>query len=136
MKYTDFPGFVIEVLDELAHEEETQSIWLIGSRANDLERPDSDWDFIAFVSDKVTERRVRNKNVDIVRVDRDGYCLLEGQDLSMRNSFENWRWVETEPGLATYLVRKTPDVGEGEAFDMEDVEYLQLRSINVWQRNA
>ena len=79
MKNTDFPEFVTEVLEELIDERETQSIWFIGSRANGRERPDSDWDFIAFVSNDVNERSTRNKNVDIIRVDRNGVYLEPAQ---------------------------------------------------------
>lgn len=136
MKNTDFPAFVTEVLKELIDEKETQSIWFIGSRANGRERPDSDWDFIVFVSDAVNKRSTRNKNVDIIRVDRNGVYLLEGQNLSMSNSFKIWHWCETEQGLASYTFRETPRVEAGEAFDMEDVKYIKLQGINVWQRNA
>jgi hypothetical protein len=136
MTYPTFPPFVVDVLDELKSEPETQSIWFIGSRANNRERSDSDWDFIAFVKDNVREISVRHQNVDIIRVDLEGNYLLEGQRISMRSSFENWRWVEAESGIASYTVRETPYVREGESFSADDVKYTKLRGINIWQRNA
>ena len=136
MKNINFPAFVIKVLEELSDEKETQSIWFIGSRANDRERLESDWDFIVFVSDEITERNTRNQNVDIIRVYQNRDYLLEGQNISMCNPFENWQWIESEPGLASYTVREIPNVRAGEASDIEDDKYIQLQGINVWQRNA
>lgn len=43
------PRKVSFVLNDPAAEKETQEIWLIGSRANENERPDSGGDFIVFV---------------------------------------------------------------------------------------
>ena len=136
MNVTSFPDFVACVLNQLISEEPTQAIWFIGSRANGSERIDSDWDFIAFVNDEIHERNARHINVDIVRVDKNMQCLLEGENQNLSGSFHNWRWrqIDTESSLYTY--RKTPDVENGQGFDIADVEYIDLHGIKVWEKNA
>jgi len=81
MRINEFPEQVVEVLNRLIKEKETDSIWLVGSRANGTEHTDSDWDFIVFVSNQLSERTARHSQVDIIRVDRSGNYLLEGQPM-------------------------------------------------------
>ena len=92
MKIDEFPEQVSDVLNGLVSEKETDSIWFIGSRANGNEREDSDWDFIAFVSDRIFERTARHDWVDIIRVDRDWNYLLEGEGMALSGPFNTWRW--------------------------------------------
>lgn len=133
---TNFPGQVAAVLEDLASEKETDSIWFIGSRANRTERADSDWDFIAFVSDRISERSARHDQVDIIRVDPNWNYLLEGQTMEFSGQFKTWRWRKIESGRASYTVRVTPEVGDRGTFDSEDVRFVKLRGLNVWRRNA
>lgn len=124
------------MLEGLASEKETESIWFIGSRANRAERVDSDWDFIAFVSDEISERSARHDQVDIIRVDPHWSYLLEGQSMESSGQFRTWRWREIGSGRAAYTVRVTPEVEEGGSFDIEDVRFVELRGLNVWRRKA
>lgn len=136
MKINEFPEQVFEVLKGLVSEKETDSIWFVGSRANGTERTDSDWDFIVFVCDQVSERAARHSQVDIIRVDRNGNYLLEGQPLELSGQFKTWQWREIEPGRAAYTVRVTPEVGDVGSFDVGDVRFVELRGLNVWRREA
>lgn len=131
-----FPDFVTEVLNDLISEDITLSIWLIGSRANGCERIDSDWDFIVFRNDGIQERESRHENVDVVQVSSDCMCLREGERKNMSADFSKWYWREIKQGLANYTIRKTPPVGEGQGFNLEDVMYIDLEGILVWDRNT
>ena len=42
-----------------------KSIWLIGSRANDNAREDSDWDLLVFADEKTLEKFKREKHNSI-----------------------------------------------------------------------
>lgn len=136
MTINEFPAQVFEVLNALISEKETESIWFVGSRANGTERPDSDWDFIVFVCDKLSERRARHSQIDIIRVDQNGSYLLEGQPIELSGQFKTWQWREIEPGRATYTVRATPEIGAGDLFDIQDMRLVELRGLNVWRRNV
>lgn len=135
MKIDDFPEQVTDVLKGLLSEKETDSIWFIGSRANGTEHEGSDWDFIAFVSEDISEFSVRNNRVDIIRVDRNWNYLLEGKGMELMGLFKTWQWREVEPGRAVYKVRVTPQVRDGKPFNIEDVSFVELLAINVWSRN-
>jgi len=136
MKINEFPEQVFEVLKDLISEKETASIWLIGSRANGTERTDSDWDFIVFVCDQLSERTARHSQVDIIRVDQNGNYLLEGQSMELSGQFKTWQWREIGPGRAAYTFRVNPEVKEGGSFDIGDVRFVELRGLNVWRRDA
>lgn len=133
---TEFPYFVAKVLQELIKEDATQSVWFIGSRANNCERLDSDWDFIIFVNDNIQECSARHPNVDVIRVDTNGQYLLEGKSIKLSSSFKTWNWREVKPGMALYRTRETPDVKVGQAFNVEEVRYVDLKGLRVWERNA
>ncbi len=131
-----FPKHVSLMLERLKNEPETESIWLIGSRANGTANADSDWDFLAFVNDPVSERPARVEEVDVLRVDPEERCLLEWQLMSLSNSFETWHWRQTGLDRAKYMVRDTPESVERTAFDLADVQFRELRAIKVWGKNA
>lgn len=133
---SQFPDYVLEVLQGLITESSTQSIWFIGSRANDSERADSDWDFIAFVKDNIHESSVRHSDVDVIRVDENSQYLLEGQSMNLSGSFKTWNWRLVNSESALYTVRKTPVLEVGQAFNLDDVRYIDLKGLKVWERNA
>jgi hypothetical protein len=135
-RFGEFPDRVSKVLEELVSENETVSVWLIGSRANGAVREDSDWDFVAFVSDLIFERPARNHDVDIIRVDRDGTYLLEGQSIARAGPFKTWRWRRNGPNQALYTVRVPPDVHGQSSYDLEQVEFRALHATKVWSRDA
>jgi predicted nucleotidyltransferase len=133
---TKYPKFVAKVLHELIVENATQSVWFIGSRANGCERPDSDWDFIVFVTDSIYECCARHPKVDIIRVDKNEKYLLEGQKMYLSGPFKIWNWRKIKAGEALYTVRKTPDVEKGQVYNGEDVRYIDCKGIRIWKRNA
>jgi len=135
MTINEFPRFVINVLNEVMAERVTQSIWFIGSRANGCEKSDSDWDFIVFINNAIQERSVRHGKVDIIQVSPDGRYLLEGQEMDMIGKFSTWKWLEIEPELARYTVRKVPNVESDEGFDLDKVKLVSMQGLKVWERN-
>lgn len=136
MRINEFPEQVVEVLNRLIKEKETDSIWLVGSRANGTEHTDSDWDFIVFVSNQLSERTARHSQVDIIRVDRSGNYLLEGQPMELSGQFKTWQWRQIEPGRSVYTVRVIPECGGEGLFDNEKIRFVGLRGIYVWRRNT
>ncbi len=133
---SSFPPHVRNVLDSLKNEPETESIWLIGSRANGTEKTGSDWDFMIFVRDPVSKHPVRSEAVDVIRVDPQGRCLLEGQPLDLIHSLETWRWRQTGPKQAQYSVRISPEREKGVGYDLEDVQFRKRRAFKIWEKDA
>lgn len=136
MDISSFPSQISLVLKELMNEKETEEIWFIGSRANGNERSDSDWDFIVFAHEELHERSIRDTDIDIVRVNQNNQYLLEGENLNMSGSFENWNWRKTSEEKALYTNRIVPDTDEGEGFNDSDVRYPDLKGIKIWCKNA
>ncbi len=72
----------------------------------------------------------------MIRVDANKQYLLEGQNMNLSDSFKTWNWREVRPEMSLYTVRKTPDVEVGQAFNGEDVRYVDLKGLMIWARNA
>ena len=84
--------------------EATQSIWLVGSRANDDANEGSDWDLLMFSKNEPQENaRKRSAGVDVIHIGPSGACLLEGRDRSYLRNFGNWQWREESTCAATYV---------------------------------
>ena len=64
---------------------EIQAIWLIGSRANDQENPESDWDYLVFADRNLLE--ILRVDTDLHEPDIDLLVVYDG------NSFEE-PWTE------------------------------------------
>jgi hypothetical protein len=131
-----FPLAVQDVLSQIKLSENARSIWLVGSRANDSYRENSDWDFICFISESVTERSARSAIVDIIQVDCLGESLLEGQTLDLKGMFSSWRWHDLKNGKATYVSRITPNVPLGQAYDHSDVKLVTNNALRIWVKNV
>jgi hypothetical protein len=131
-----FPIAVEDVLNQIKLSENACSIWFIGSRANDRYREDSDWDFICFMSESVTERSERSAIVDIIQVDCLGEYLLEGQTLDLKGMFSNWQWHDLKNGKATYVSRISPNVPLGQAYDHSDVKLVTNNALRIWVKNV
>lgn len=87
------------------------SIWLIGSRANNMARPDSDWDFVAFGSELLLNRISASK--DLHRSDVDFLVVFNGNDFraawgetSKQGALSEWQWKELGENRAEYLEAK------------------------------
>lgn len=92
-----------------------REIWLIGSRANDQERQESDWDYVAF-ADSTTLEQLRadtdlnEPNIDLLVVHNgdsfESPWVHEGQQ-QKRGSLTDWEWraIPDNPRLAMYANR-------------------------------
>ena len=104
------PEAVSEVLAELQKESSTESVWLIGSRANQSSTSESDWDLLVFSSVGPEFRpSARRSNVDVIRVGPTRRFLLEGGPDAFTYSFEDWLWAPLNEISATYVGRKYCD---------------------------
>jgi predicted nucleotidyltransferase len=104
------------------------SVWLLGSRANGIARPDSDWDFLVFAEAEAfaalqSDESFRLPNIDLlVTVDRDAFQspwprldgrppksgrLKPGIDRidridGLELKIDDWGWRETSDRTAVY----------------------------------
>lgn len=87
-----------------------EEIWLIGSRANGMSKPDSDWDF--FVFGKPGALELLSVESDLWRSDVDLLVIEDGDNFksawteNKTGSLSDWQWVITDPGIAEYMGTK------------------------------
>ena len=109
----DCPGGVRALIDELAREPATQSIWLFGSRANSSATITSDWDVLVFSSTEPVAAPRRRENVDVVRVGPSGRVLVEGVCEDLAFHFQDFQWTVLDAERASYVGKKFRDTKEG-----------------------
>lgn len=109
------------------------AIWLIGSRANQSERDDSDWDFLIFGSEQLVDELANTPdpgNIDALLVyDGDNFrCPWPRQSdgVIKSGSLRRWRWNATSSDQATYRGSKPTD-------DWETVRVEN--AIRIWHLN-
>lgn len=96
------PDFVRTVVNELVATASTQSIWLVGSRANDDAHEGSDWDLLVFSNNEPQQTaRKRSPGVDVINVGPSGAWNLEGESDVL--DFADWRWRQESATAATYI---------------------------------
>jgi len=100
--HPDLPQFVCRAIDELAGDSSTQSIWLVGSRANECAKDNSDWDLLVFSARDPKPGSASSAAIDVIRVGPSGNFLLDGKGLDFLLSFSNWLWTPTGETAATY----------------------------------
>ncbi len=101
------PDYVLKVTVELKEEEATESIWLVGSRANQTSTPHSDWDLLVFSSVEPQVVPARCESVDVIRVGPSRQTfLLEGKGSDFMLSFVDWQWREIDETSATYVGKR------------------------------
>jgi predicted nucleotidyltransferase len=89
---------------------EIESVWLFGSRANGTNRPESDWDLLAFGSREIAsslraDRKFHHERIDLVVVyDGDQFEKPWGEKKS--GSLSEWQWQPRSAVLATYRTTK------------------------------
>ncbi len=92
------------------------AIWLLGSRADGTERPESDWDLLVFADqDSFTAMRddvgLHAAGIDLLVVtDGDRFeqpWIDEGHSIPKGGYLDNWRWTENSRTGATYLSSRT-----------------------------
>jgi hypothetical protein len=100
------PRSVFGVLREIKLESSVMSIWLIGSRANQNSNFKSDWDLLVFSSIEPAVVPQRRPNIDVIRIGPSGQGLLEGMDLELIFSFDDWRWTMRDNQSVSYIGKK------------------------------
>lgn len=110
-----------------------ESVWLIGSRANETARDDSDWDLLVFASREVlealsTDDSFSRSDVDLLVVyDGDNFeSPYGGTDnrRSKKGSLKKWEWQHFSADLASYEACKP---GEGMHIDIE-----RRSGVRIW----
>jgi hypothetical protein len=96
----DFPDNVRILIDELSHDSTTDSIWLIGSRANSCFTDTSDWDFLVFSNAEPAHVAQRREGVDLLRVGPSGRVLTDGGN-ELR--FQDFDWKLIDDRRASYF---------------------------------
>jgi hypothetical protein len=92
-----------------------REVWLIGSRANSTERPDSDWDYLAFADDDTLadlsqSERFNWPDMDLLVV-ADGVHFFKPwiDGPTQKNGSlvaDDWNWKQVSRTLATYTATK------------------------------
>ena len=101
------PDFVRTVVKELVTTASTQSIWLVGSRANDDAQEGSDWDLLVFSNNEPHQTvRARSPEVDVIHVGPSGVWNLEGESGVL--DFADWQWRQESATAATYISKDFP----------------------------
>jgi len=86
-------------------------IWLIGSRANNSARPESDWDFIVFGSELLLQclsdsKDLHRADVDFLVVFDDNNFRAAWGETSKRGALSDWNWKEVGEYRAEYMDSK------------------------------
>lgn len=82
-----------------------ESIWLIGSRANDTHKEDSDWDFLIFADEELLNSLEKRPALRLQYVDF--LVVFNGDDFrdpwsNKRGSLSDWKWKQLSTGRAKY----------------------------------
>jgi predicted nucleotidyltransferase len=114
MSDTDINDYIAQLVSKYT---DIKSVWLFGSRANETETNESDWDLLVFASDK-TLSKLRNDNkfkqekIDmLVVIDGDSFEEPWYIDQPKKGSLSNWNWKIISPAKATYTGTKEPTNG-------------------------
>ena len=75
-------------------------LWLLGSRANDTARVESDWDLLAFATtntfkDITVDLRFHRDDVDLLVVDASGDRFQKPWGSPKSGSLSSWAWTKT-----------------------------------------
>lgn len=132
---------VVDTLSPFAIE-----IWLLGSRANNCAKPDSDWDFLVVCTDDQVDFVIQNANLQtwacmcdfLITTDKKCYLKRPWLQEEKRN-FVEWEWIEEDSG-ATYKGQKfVADSGDDLAEMPEqfrgntgNIESMSLRAIRLY----
>lgn len=132
------PRYSLEFITEIASlNSEPLEIWLMGSRANGRERPDSDTDLLIFGPDGFLEEvRVRLQQP----TDIDCLVVYDGDNYNdpwqeKRGSLSQLRWNRIDSRAATYMgTMWVPDEESSAEFaaDMGQIVNREERAWRVW----
>ena len=115
------PDGVRTLIDELSHDATTESIWLIGSRANSCSTATSDWDFLIFSNAEPVPVAERLPDTDLLRVGPSGRVLTDGgKELDFRDF--DWRPIDDRSASYVGFRRFEPGI----AHDVGEQFYAQM----------
>ena len=108
------------------------AIWLIGSRANNTEKPSSDWDFLAVGGHATLEylraaTELHHSNVDFLVVTNGDDFRAAWGTTEKHGSLAEWGWQELDGKSATYAQSKWHDAEDGAG-----VRVTQVRAKRMW----
>lgn len=88
-----------------------QSIWLFGSRANETQRIDSDWDLLVFGTQEILEalkfdQTFHQKIMDLLVVYNGNNFENPWEEEQKSGSLIEWCWKESSANEATYRATK------------------------------
>ncbi len=103
---------VVEYIEQLISANPSiQSIWLFGSRANETQKADSDWDFLVFGTEETLEALIFNQSFHQNHIDL--MVVYNGDDFKKpwgekqkSGSLSEWCWKELSENTATYRATK------------------------------
>jgi predicted nucleotidyltransferase len=104
----------VNLQDLLERYPEIQSIWLMGSRANNSAKPNSDWDILVFgnetIFNKLKLENRPNSKIDLLIVydgNRfEGPWLRESDKARKRGNLRDWKWKLLSDSEAQYEAAK------------------------------
>ena len=129
----ELPASATAIVGELSRDDDTQSIWLVGSRANAYARPDSDWDLLVFSLRSPAPCPRRSEGIDVIHVGPENTFLLEGKGNEFILPFANWNWRQESTLGATYNSQDFPVLPE--IYDVSDhppVSCVCRQAIKLW----
>ena len=112
-----------------------EEVWLIGSRAEGLERANSDWDYLVFANERLINS-LRQKP-ELYREDVDLLVVYDGDRFKSpwrdgarvkSGSLSEWDWKVVGEGEATYRATRWRSDGD---FNMN---LREARGRRVWKR--
>lgn len=119
-----------------------REVWLLGSRANNTERENSDWDLLAFADQSTfntisEDESLHLSNVDLLVVhSENGTFEKPWGDKKKKGSLNSWSWVRTTDREATYESHRwIPDAEQKyPGTETGYCETLKLKALRIWPR--
>ena len=130
------PSYIADRLEQLtAVALDLVDVWLIGSRANGREQQNSDWDFLAFGTQRTLSTlqsltQFHYEDWDFLVV-TDGNKFQAAWGPGKRGDLMSWQWRLESAQKASYQGLKWV-----ESEDLGGVEKARMQARRVWSRNA
>ncbi|MEK7323372.1 MAG: nucleotidyltransferase domain-containing protein [Pseudomonadota bacterium] len=116
-----------------------REVWLIGSRANQSAREDSDWDMLVFTESGVLDAlrddvRFHHLHIDLLVVNStDDHFEKPWGDKRKKGTLQAWKWKRLTESEASYESQLwIPDPIQKYAEETGDWEDLKLKALRLW----
>ena len=124
----EFPDRIRTLIDELSQDAATESIWLIGSRANSCSTATSDWDFLIFSNAEPVPVAERLPDTDLLRVGPSGRVLTDGGN---EVEFRDFVWKPIDDCHARYIGKKFRPFEPGIGRDMSEPVFDRSEQLAI-----